>query len=80
MSEDVSEAEIYHLRQLMSGSGDDRYDAANLLKNYDPYDLPEDILEVWTRGSSDNRYSANQVVEHWQSKRHKGRRGSRRRD
>ncbi len=73
MTKTASLDEIRRLRHFMVGDWQDKAQAAKLLKEYDPDQLPIDILEVW--GESDNagmRYLALQVEAAWFSRRHSG--------
>ena len=65
--------EINSIRHLMVGDWQDKAQAARLLKEYDPDQLPIDILEVW-EGADDvgTRYLALQVEAGWFSRRHGG--------
>jgi len=65
--------EIDSIRHLMVGDWQDKAEVAKLLKEYDPDDLPFNILEVWEESDDAGmRYLALQVEAAWFSRRHSG--------
>lgn len=65
--------EIDSIRHLMVGDLQDKAEAAKLLKEYDPDQLPVDILEMWEESDdAGERYLALQVEAAWFSRRHGG--------
>jgi hypothetical protein len=73
MSKRPSLDEIRRLRHLMVGDWRDKAEAAKLLKEYNPEELPIDIMEVWEDSDDAGmRYLALQVEAAWFSRRHSG--------
>ncbi len=65
--------EIDSIRHLMVGDWRDKAEAAKLLKEYDPDQLPIDIMEVWEESDDTGiHYLALQVEAAWFSRRHGG--------
>jgi len=72
MREKASPAEIRRIRQLMRGSPGDKDRAERQLKQYDPWELPADILDVWTQGSPGDKDRAGRVQSAWRKRRRRG--------
>ena len=65
--------EIDSIRHLMVGDWQDKAEVAKLLKEYEPDELPFDILEVWEESNNAGmRYLALQVEAAWFSRHHSG--------
>ncbi len=65
--------EIDSIRHLIVGDWQNKAEVAKLLKEYDPDELPLDILEVWEESDdAGERYLALQVQAAWFSRRHSG--------
>ena len=65
--------EIDSIRHLMVSNWQDKAEAAKLLRQSDPDELPLDILEVWEESdNAGDRYLALQVQAAWFSRRHGG--------
>lgn len=57
-----------HLRRLttlMTGSSFDKDLAEQQLKDLDPANLPQDILDIWTTGSTYDKFRAGRVKQAW---------------
>jgi len=71
MTKAASLDEIERIRHLMVGDWRDKAEAAKLLKEYNPEELPIDILEMWEESDDAGmRYLALQVEAAWFSRRH----------
>jgi len=66
--DNLSPSVVNQLRRLMVGSAMDKDRAEDRLKDCDPCNLPEDILEPWTSGSSYDRFRAGRVKEFWSAR------------
>lgn len=65
MVETTSEDMVRRLQTLMRGSSIDKDRAETRLKEYDPYTLPENMLETWMSGSMYDKFRAGRVKEAW---------------
>ena len=73
MTQAASLDELERIRHLMVGDWRDKAEAAELLKDYDPEELPMDILEAWVKSDDAGmRYLALQVEAAWFSRCHSG--------
>lgn len=73
MSSKASDAEIRQIRQLMGShllSDNDR--AEHQLSQYDPHELPTDILDSWTKSHLQSQNDrSGRVQTAWRERRHR---------
>jgi hypothetical protein len=63
--ETVTSNDLRRITILMSGSSIDKDIAEGQLKELDPATLPENILDVWTTGSTYDKFRAGRVKQAW---------------
>jgi hypothetical protein len=58
-------AALERLKRMMAGGTFEKDMAENQLRECDPCTLPEDILDIWTTGSSYDKFRAGRVKQAW---------------
>ncbi len=61
----ANDSTIRRLKSWMEGSSIDKDRAESKLKDCDPCALPDDILDVWSAGSSYDKFRAGRIKELW---------------
>lgn len=63
--ETLTSNDLIRIKRMMKGNSFDKDIAEEYLKMRNPADLPLDILQIWTVGSSYDKFRAGRVHQTW---------------